>query len=297
MVVGNGAHKYERKEGWQKLPEYWVLGEPAGIACDSQDRVYAFCRGQHPIIIFDRDGNFVSCWGEGRFASPHGIHIGPDDSVYVTDYQSHVVEKYTPSGELLMTLGTRNFAPPVFLRRPFNQPTGVALGKSGEIYVSDGYANFVVHKFSSEGKLLKTWGTCGSNPGQFAWPHNVAVDGYGKVYVCDRENDRIQIFTADGEFVDMWTDFINPHSLHIDQKRDLIYTAESNLKILSKPGQESRVTIRDLKGRVLSSWQGRESDGKGIFEGPHDICVDSHGDIYTAELRECNRVLKFVKVT
>ena len=151
------------------------------------------------------------------------------------------------------------------------------------------------HKFSSEGKLLKTWGTCGSNPGQFAWPHNVAVDGYGKVYVCDRENDRIQIFTADGEFVDMWTDFMNPHNLYIDQKRDLIYTVEGNLKVLSKPGQESRVTIRDLNGKVLSSWQGRESDG-GVFESPHDICVDSRGDIYTAELRECDRIQKFVKV-
>jgi DNA-binding beta-propeller fold protein YncE len=293
MIVGNGKYQYERVENWLKLPEYWDLGEPAGVACDSHDRVYIFCRGQHPLMIFDREGHFVSSWGEGRFTGPHGIFIGPDDSVYLTDYQSHVVEKYSPGGELLMTLGTRNFAPPVFLRRPFNQPTGVALGKSGEMYISDGYANFVVHKFSSDGKLLKTWGTCGSDPGQFAWPHSIAVDGYGKVYVCDRENDRIQIFTSEGEFVDMWTDFMNPHDLYIDQESDLVYTVESNLRNLSKPGQESRVTVRNLEGGVLSEWHGREGDGSGVFEVPHDIWVDSHGDIYVAELREKNRVLKF----
>ena len=144
--------------------------------------------------------------------------------------------------------------------------------------------------------MIKTWGECGSGPGQFAWPHGIAVDGYGKVYVCDRENDRIQIFDSEVEFLDMWTDFMNPHNVYIDRQNDIIYTVESNLRIQSKPGQQSRITIRDLNGTVLSSWQGRESDGEGVLEVAHDIWVDSHGDIYVSELRDCNRVQKFARV-
>lgn len=296
MILGSGEYQYERVEGWAKLPKYFTFGEPAGIACDSNDHVFVFCRSAHPIIILDRDGNFVSCWGEGHFSGPHGIFIDKDDSIYLTDYQAHVVEKFRPDGELLMTLGTKGHALPVFLRKPFNQPTNVAIASSGEIYISDGYAGHVVHKFTAEGELLKTWGECGSGPGQFAWPHGIAVDRYGKVYVCDRENDRIQIFDSEGEFLDMWTDFMNPHDMYIDRQNDIIYTVESNLRVQSKPDQQSRITIRDINGAVLSSWQGRESDGDGVLEVTHDIWVDSHGDIYVTELRDCNRVQKFAKV-
>ena len=165
------------------------------------------------------------------------------------------------------------------------------------MFVADGYAGYVVHKFSLEGELMKTWGECGHGPGQFQWPHGIAVDRHERVYVCDRENDRIQMFTSDGEFINMWTDFVNPQNLYIDWQNNVIYVVESNLRALSKPGQKSRVTIRDLEGRVLSTWEGRESEGEGVLEVYHDICVDSHGDIYIGEIRDVCRIMKFAKVS
>ena len=305
LTVGNDKFKYERLEGWAKIPEGFSLGNPesgipsgpAGVAVDSNDRVFVFCRGNHPILIFNRDGNLVSYWGEDHFVGPHGIFIGPDDSIYLTDYQCHTVEKFTPTGKLLMRLGIRNVGMPAFLRTPFCMPTNAALGVSGEIFVTDGYAGFVVHKFSPQGTLLKTWGEWGHNPGQFAWPHGIGVDRYGTVYICDRENDRIQLFTTDGEFITMWTDFRNPHNLHIDQKNDIIYVVESQVLALSHQTDRSRISILDLKGNTLSMWEGRESEGKGVLETCHDICVDSHGDIYVAEIVDVDRIQKFVKIS
>ena len=300
MALGSGEYQYERVEGWAKIPEYFVMGEPISgpgryggivdVATDSQDRVFAFCRGNHPVMIFDRDGNFISCWGEGHFRQPHGIFIGPDDSVYVADSQTHTVEKFTPDGKLMMTLGTRNWAMALLGRAPFNMPTGVALGPSGEIFVSDGYANFLVHKFSPEGQLMKSWGEPGKGPGQFTVPHNIGVDRHGTVYVCDREGERIQIFTSDGEYISEWAGLSLPSDVYIDQKDDVIYVAE-----IGGP-YPPRISIRDLKGNVLSMWEGLESEGKGVLEGPHGIWLDSHGDIYETELGE-GRIQKFAKLS
>jgi len=298
MVLGSGDYKYERVEGWAKIPEYFMLDDVVDVATDSQDRVFVFCRGNHPVLIFDRDGNFVSCWGEGHFLQPHGIFIGPDDSVYLVDNQRHAVEKFTLGGELLMTLprtiswGRRGWGMPLMLRVPFNQPTGLALGPSGDMFVSDGYANFLVHKFSPEGELLKTWGEPGTGPGQFALPHNVGVDRHGTVYICDRENDRIQLFSSEGEFITMWVELNHPSDVYIDQQKDIIYVVESGGR-----SRQPRISIRDLKGDVLSMWEGRESEGKGVLGGvAHGIWVDSHGDIYESEIAREQRIQKFARV-
>ena len=305
MILGNGKYKYERVEGWPKMPEYFTVEEAlpgvsrgvAGVATDSQDRVFVFNRGKHPLIIFDRDGNFVSCWGEGHFPGAHGIFIGPDDSVYVADFETHVVEKYTPSGELIWTLGTRNIGQPPLLNKPFCMPTRLVVGPTGDLFVSDGYANFCVHKFSSEGELIKTWGGPGHEPGQLQWPHSIDIDKYGTVYVVDRENDRIQLFTSDGELIGVWTDFLIPHNIHIDRKNDIIYVVEGQVRDLSRPIDRPRVSIRDLKGNILSMWEGRESNGEGVLEVPHTICVDSYGDIYIGEIHDVPRIQKFAKVS
>ena len=294
MILGSGDYKYERVENWAKIPEYFVLGDPADLAVDSRDRIYVGSRGNHPVLIFDRDGNFVSCWGEGYFIDPHGMFIGPDDSVYVTDGQTHTVEKLTLGGEFLnLRLGTRNRATDIEDQVPFNKPTSLSIGPTGDIFVCNGYGNFLVHKFSPTGELLKTWGGYGDGPGQFALPHKLDVDRHGTVYVCDRNNDRIQMFNSDGKFIDMWTDFHWPHDIYIDRKNDIAYVVESTLN----PPNQPKVSIRDLKGNVLSAWEGRESEGKGVLEMPHGICVDSHGDIYIGEIVRKKRIQKFVKVS
>jgi sugar lactone lactonase YvrE len=292
MIVGRGDFKYERVEGWAKVPEYFDVNDPVDIVTDSQDRVYVGSRGNHPILIFDREGNFISCWGEGYILDPHGLYVGPDDALYITDDRAHTLEKRTPGGELLMALGTRLRAMPIMTRAPFNQPTGVALGLEGEMYVTDGYGNFLVHKFSPEGKLLQTWGEHGDGPGQFELPHKLDIDKYGSIYICDRNNDRIQIFSPDGEFIEMWTDCRWPQDICLDKKNDLAYVVESHMHETSQP----RVTVRDLKGNILSDFGGYEHEGKGVLENSHTICVDSRGDIYIGDIVKVKRLMKFARV-
>ena len=297
MALGSGEYKYERVEGWGKIPEYFEFGslERSGgvvdVACDSKDRVYALCRGNHPVLIFDSDGNFISCWGECHFRWPHGIFIDADDNVYVTDSQAHTVEKFTLSGELLMTLGTRDWGAPLLRRAPFNMPTGLAVGPSGDLFISDGYANYLVHRFSPDGKLLKTWGEPGKGPGQFALPHFIGVDRHGTVYVCDRENDRIQTFTSEGEFITEWVGLHRPADVYMDWEKDIVYVAE-----IGGPYQP-KISIRDLKGNELSSWEGRESEGRGVLEVAHGIGLDSRGNIYEGEIGRVRRIQKFARVS
>src|SRR5262245_58366120 len=106
-LVGSSPFRYEANENWAQLPSGWSFNEVVGVATDSSDRVYAFNRGEHPVIVFDRNGKFLSSWGEGLIVRAHGIHIGSDDSVYLSDDLDHTVRKFTTDGELLMTLGTR----------------------------------------------------------------------------------------------------------------------------------------------------------------------------------------------
>ncbi len=135
VVVGSGRFTYKVAEGWGKLPKGWRFAQVAGVAVDSCDRVYVFNRGEHPVIIFDRDGNFLSSWGEGMFRTPHGICIGQDDHVYLADSGNHTVRKFTTDGKLLMTLGTEGVAGTS--GAPFNGPTDVAVSPSGQIFVSE----------------------------------------------------------------------------------------------------------------------------------------------------------------
>lgn len=308
MILGQGEYKYRRIENWTKIPPYFQYKPtpdvkrryPLGIAGDSEGRIFVtFCGTKHPVVIFDRDGNFIYCWGENYVFDPHDIFIGPDDSVYIPDRRTHTVEKFTTAGDLLTTWGKRFEPSSVFFRRPFNMPTGVTLGPSGDMYVSDGYGNSVVHKFSPEGKLLKTWGGPGNGPGQFNIPHAVAVDRHGNVYVCDRMNDRIQKFTAEGEHIDTWPDVVFPMDIHLDRENDVVYVLESldYVNLPQRMPSHTRISIRNLEGAILSEFGGRESEGKGgVLELGHALWVDPQGDIYEVEIVANTRLQKFVRV-
>jgi hypothetical protein len=199
--LGTGDLVYELVEGWLRPPHGWDLIEVPGIAMDSRDRVYVLTRSDHPITVFDREGNFLDSWGEGSFRRPHGIFIGPDDSVHLVDDFAHTLRKCTPDGRVLMTIGVEGqasetgYEPEDFLSvkhggLPFNQPTNVALSPEGDILVTDGYGNSRVHRFSPEGELLCSWGEPGSGPGQFRLVHGICVGQDGTVYVGDRMNSR-----------------------------------------------------------------------------------------------------------
>ena len=267
-------------EGWGKLPEGWRYTQVSGVAVDSRDNAYVFCRGEHPVIIFDRKGEFLGSWGEGVFTQPHGIYIDVDDHVYCIDSGDHTVRKTTVDGEMLMTLGTEG--KPAAEGDPFNRPTDAGISPTGEIYVTDGYGNARVHKFSPEGVHLFSWGKPGDGPGQFDLPHGVWVDGEGRVYVADRQNNRIQIFTSEGKYIEAWTDLKRPCSIRIDEG-GRVHVAEL----------AARMSVLDRKGRVLARWGGEESTVPGLFRAPHCACTDSRGDLYVGEVLEGQRIQKF----
>lgn len=316
---------YEADDQWARMPEGWNWNEATSVACDSRDRVYVFNRSEHPLMVFDRSGKFLHSWGEGIFTRAHGIFIGPDDSVYCCDDLDHTVRKFTPEGKLLLTLGTSgkasdtgatsmDFRTIVRAGPPFHYPTNLALSPAGEMYVSDGYGNARMHKFSADGKFLFSWGEPGTGPGQFQVPHGVAVDQDGIVYVADRENSRIQLFSPDGRYLDEWTDVARPCQIYID-RQNRFYVAELGYFAGMWPGIEAppgatggRLTIYDRNGAVQARWGGGKNPcAAGDFFAPHGIWCDSRGDIYMAEVTmsaggrkglvpaTCHSFQKFVK--
>lgn len=310
---------YEVVKSWDKLPNGWSYVEAAGVATDSQDRVYVFNRGEHPVIVYDRSGKFLTSWGEGLFNNPHGITIGPDDAVYLTDNYAHVTHKFTTEGKLLMTLGVKDKPSDTGFTEesqtvkkaagPFNRQTNIALSAAGDIYVADGYRNARVHRFSAAGKLLASWGEPGAGPGQFNLPHGIAVDRRGRVYVADRENLRIQVFTGDGQYLNEWRDVNRPTDLYIDRD-DNLFVAELGLHgVKATEGQSplARVSVFGLDGTLRARWGGAESCAPGNFQAPHGIWADSHGDVYVAEVimsmggrrglvpTDCHTIQKFAR--
>ena len=297
------APRFDVCAGWGELPEGWRFVEVAGVATDSADRVFVFNRGEHPVVVFDRDGRFVRSWGEGVFARPHGLTIGPDDAVYCTDDLDHTVKKFTPEGTLLLTLGTSGRPSDTgassvdyrTIRRagpPFHFPTNLALADDGAMYVADGYGNACVHKFSADGRLLFSWGEPGAGPGQFHVPHGIAVMSDGAVVVADRENGRLQFFDPDGGFLTEWTGLARPCQVVIDAAGN-VHVAELGYRAGMWPGTTAptpdatggRVSVFNLLGRLLARWGGGVSPcAPGDFYAPHDLCLDSRGDLYVAEV-------------
>ncbi len=201
LTVSYGEYVFEHVPGWGKLPEGWEWNHVVGLGIDSQDRIYAYNRSEHPIIVLDTDGNVLKSWGEGQFGSAHHLFVAPDDSLFTTDVGNHTVRKWSTDGELLMTLGTPDQPAERLSGEPFNRPTDVAMAADGSLYITDGYGNARVHHFTGDGQLIKSWGEPGSGPGQFVIPHSVCLDAEGLVYVADRENSRVQVFTPDGEYI------------------------------------------------------------------------------------------------
>jgi DNA-binding beta-propeller fold protein YncE len=243
-----GEFRYRANADWARWPADWHVLEVTAVATDSQGRVFVFNRGDHPVAVFDQEGELLFAWGEGLFNRPHGIWIGPDDAVYCTDDLDHTVRKFTTEGRLLLTLGTSGAASDTgatsldyrTIRRagpPFHYPTNLALAPGGELYVADGYGNARVHKFSADGQLLHSWGEPGDGSGQFHVPHGIAVDRRGTVYVADRENSRLQLFSPEGQFLSEWTDVARPCDLVIDDA-GRVFFAELGYRAGLWPGQE-----------------------------------------------------------
>jgi len=297
------APKFKVIEGWEKLPKGYVHKDVNGVAVDSKDNVYLITRMDARVIVYDRKGNFIRSWGEEIFTPrTHGIAIGPDDSVYTADDGDHTVRKFTPEGKQLMIIGTSGKCSDTgydgktiaSIKRggpPFNRPTDVAVAPDGELYVCDGYGNARVHRFKADGTLLGSWGEPGTGPGQFHLPHGIGISSDGRVFVADRENDRIQIFSRDGQFLDMWTHVQRPTDIYFDRD-GRVYVSE----LWWRAGQSSfthgkinydlpgGVRVLDLQGNLLLHWCSADREAPGNFVAPHAICVDSCGDLYVGEV-------------
>jgi hypothetical protein len=291
VTLGSGAYTYRIVENWAKLPDGWLFNDVAAVGVDRHDRVYVFNRGEHPMIVFDRDGNFLRSWGEGMFRRPHGIHMGPDDTIYCTDDADHTVRKMTLEGKELLVIGIPGKPSPFMSGTPFHQCTHTALSPTNEIYVSDGYGNARIHKYTPAGKLLMSWGEPGSAEGQFNLPHNICCDHEGWIYVADRENHRVQVFGGNGRYEAQWSNLHRPSGLHMkDGAQPVFYVGEIGPYLpvnRSFPNLGPRVSIVDNKGKRiarLGNPQQAAGQGPGQFLSPHGLAVDSRGDLYIGEV-------------
>ena len=289
-TFGDGDYTYRAVEGWAKWPEDWNLHDVAAVGVDRNDNVYAFHRGDHPMVVFDRDGNVLRTWGEGTFKRAHGVHMAPDETIYLTDDADHTVRRCTLDGKVLLTIGIPGEPAPFMSGEPFRQCTHTALSPKGEIYVSDGYGNARVHKYTDGGKRILSWGKPGAGPGEFNLPHNIACDADGWVYVADRENHRVQVFDGNGRFETEWHGLHRPSGMYMPPgKCPVCYVSEIGPYYSHNRGTPNlgpRVTIMSHEGKVIAR-VGREPAaglGPGQFVSPHGLAVDSRGDLYVGEV-------------
>ena len=268
IVVATTAATGERKlefqlvANWPTLPDGMKLDGISGSATDAKDNVYLLNRSKPFVLVFDKDGKFLRSWN-GDFNTPHGLRIDADGNVWIADMANHLVQKFTPEGKLLLSLGQKD--KPGLTADQFNKPADVAVGPDGEIYVADGYGNSRIAKYAKDGKFLQDWGKKGKGASQFRIPHVVFLDSDKRVLVGDRENLRVQIFDRDGKLLDTWKDTGAPYGLYLH--KDRVYLAD---------GRSGTIRILDKQGKLLTSWETKD----GSKDTPHWINVDSTGAVY-----------------
>ena len=308
--TNSAPNPYRTIADWAKLPEGRTWGATAGVAVDRHDNIWVAercgansCAGSDlaPILEFDPSGKLLKSFGAGMFVFPHGITVDKDGNIWVTDGQGkdgkgQQVFKFSPDGKVLMTLGKAGVAgdgPDTF-----NQPSAVAIAPNGDIFVADGHGgdtNARIVKFTKDGKFIKTWGKKGTAPGEFDIPHCAVFDSKGRLFVCDRNNNRIQIFDQDGNYISELKQYSRPSGIFVD-KNDIIYVADSESESVSKNhyGWKRGIRVGNLKDGSVTAFipdPVAVATGTSSAEG---IAVDSKGVIYGAEVGQKD-LKKYVK--
>ena len=329
---------YRLAEGWPTIPKsmnggHW--GEVIRVHVHSDGNIWVFhrcfntlppghatCLGRDashpPILEFDPSGKLLKSFGVGLFAYPHGFTVDESGSLWVSDVNDEAtilgmsaknaegvirgqeVLKLGPSGNVLMMLGKEGVAgngPDTF-----DRPTGIAIGRNGDIFVTDGHAPNAhnsgrVVKFSKDGKFIKSWGHLGSAPGDFDEPHDIFVGGsQERVYVADRKNSRIQVFNQDGNFIAAWKQFGQPSSVFVS-KDDTIYIGTAFPDPSAKKGQLRGIVVGNAKDGSLKAFIPDPADPDKLDVGTtaSGIAADAAGSIYAADVAAHN-LRKYVKV-
>lgn len=302
--------KYMLVKNWLNLPKDLKLGNPTGISIDTNQNIVVFHRadrewplfGSMPdkpiqnktVLIINKDnGKLIESWGDNLFLMPHGLTVDKQNNIWVTDVGLHQVFKFTHDGKLLMTLGKAKIAGNDSSH--FNKPTGVAIANDGSFYVSDGYGNSRVVKFSPQGKYLFEWGKKGNKEGEFNIPHGLALDRSGNVYIADRENSRIQVFDANGKFLKQYTDksFGAICSVAFNKSQTTLFAVD-DFTFLKIKHRGSDIFIFDTSGQVRTRF-GRSGFYKGPTSWYHDLTIDKDENIYVGDILG-NTIQKFTKV-
>ena len=262
---------YKVDPSWPELPEGWNLLATPDVAADARGNVYVFHRGPHPIIELDAKGKFIRSWGDGLFVNPHGLRFDREGNLWAVDNGAHIVAKLDRRGRVSMLLGRHGVKGET--EDLFNAPTDVGFASNGDIFVSDGYGNSRVVKYSKEGRFLKAWGKKGTAPGEFDLPHTVVVDKQDRVYVGDRQNYRVQIFDANGKFLNEWK--------HVGSPWGLALAPDGNLFMAD--GWNDRVLKLDPQGKILGVLGG---PGRlpGQFRFVHHLSLGPGGELYVGEI-------------
>ena len=297
--------RYAVVDDWPAL-DGLELGQVSGVGVDSNDDVLVFRRAARtwdggPVLddpiddptvlqIDSVDGRILVSMAPNTFVMPHGLTVDANDNLWVTDVGVHQVFKLSSTGDELLVLGERGVSGDD--EGHFDRPTDVAIGGDGSVYVSDGYGNSRVVKFSAEGTFLLEWGTFGSNPGEFNVPHGIAIDALGRICVADRGNARVQIFDDMGGYLDTWEgeDYGRPWSLAFDPTGDAFIVDGGDQ--VAVPPDRSRIVRTDGEGQIRETF-GSYGHDPGQFVWPHDIAADSHGSVYVVEVSTGMRIQKF----
>lgn len=296
---------YVLVEDWPKLPNNLILGSPTGLGIDSENNILVFHRASRVrkdimpednikentiLTLHKQTGKILKNWGADLFIMPHGLEVDKENNVWVTDVALHQIFKFSANGNLLLTLGEAKV--PGNDAKHFNLPTDIAVSDDGSFYVSDGYGNSRVVKFSKDGTYLLEWGRYGNKTGEFNIPHGIDLDKNGNVYVADRENNRIQKFDSQGNFIAVWQNKIAEqlYSVTIDNQNNHLFGTDY-FTVNDTIVKGSDIFRLDLNTNLQVQF-GRT----GFYDGPisryHDIQIDDEGSIYVGDILG-NKVQKF----
>jgi len=259
------AGNWQVLESWGQLPAGLAWGGASQVSTTPEGQIVVFRRAVPSFFVLNPDGTFVKSWGETPYRLAHGIRIDKDGFIWASDNSDNLIQKFSPDGKLVMTLGKKGMAGDNMSQDAFDGPADVFVAPSGDIFVADGYRNSRVVQFSKDGKFIKIiGGTKGSEPGQFNLPHALVIDSKGRLIVADAENSRIQVFDQSGKFLEQWTNFPA-------KPRGALYITADDTLYVSHVDAEAITIMKD--GKVLDTV-------KGVGGRPHGMTLDKQGNIY-----------------